>query len=265
MAESNIRIKRKGYTVIFRNVAQDMRLSLKTRGLFLFMMSLPRDFTISESRLVKFTGAGRTQIRAALKELKEVGYLVVEQSHGNGGKFAQSVYVLQEEAPGTPPPLFQNVTAAEPQNATVVTKTDSGKTDSGKRDQLNNTISTNTPLPPQGEQVSVSEKASTTDAAPKWNPERFDAFWTFYKSHSAGRRVGSRRAAARAWDKLRPDDDTIAAMGRCLVLQSGDDMWRRGVGVPYASTWINSRTWEEDDAPTDNPPEPGQEVTGWRT
>ncbi len=157
MAESNIRVKRRGYAVVFRNVAQDKRLSLKTRGLFLFIMSLPRDFTLSESRLVQFTGAGRTQIRAALKELREVGYLVVEQSHDDSGKFAQSVYVLQEEAPGTPPPLFQNVTTANPENATVVTKYDSGKTDSGKRDQLNNTISTNTPLPPEGTGVKLKK------------------------------------------------------------------------------------------------------------
>lgn len=251
MPESNIRINRKGYTVIFRNAAQDKRLSLKARGLFLFMMSLPRDFTLSESRLAQFTDAGRTQIRAALKELKDVGYLVVEQSHGDSGKFAQSVYVLQEEAPGTPPPLFQNVTTANPKNATVVTFSDSGKTDSGKRDQLNNTISTNTPLPPKGEQVSVSEKTPKSKSAPKWKPERFEGFWNFYAAHG---RSNARAAAVKAWDKLKPDDNTINLIAAALLRQTKTDMWRRGVGIPYASTWLNQRRWA-DDAPDDNPPD----------
>ena len=27
------------------------------------------------------------------------------------------------------------------------------------------------------------------------------------------------------------------------------EQWTRGIGIPYASTWLNSRAWEEDYQP----------------
>jgi hypothetical protein len=56
----------------------------------------------------------------------------------------------------------------------------------------------------------------------------------------------------KAWDKLRPDDEEIAAMGRALKALKESRQWREGVGIPYAATWINSRAWrdETEDLPT---------------
>ncbi len=69
-----------------------------------------------------------------------------------------------------------------------------------------------------------------------------------------GRPVGSRKAAARAWDKLRPDDNAISRMGFVLTRQIKTDLWSRGVGIPYASTWLNNFTEYDlpDDAPSDD-------------
>ena len=87
--------------------AQDMRLSLKARGLFLLMQSLPENWSYSISGLAKKANTGKDTIRSALKELADVGYLVKEQAHDSGGKFARNVLILQEEAP---PPLSENPT-----------------------------------------------------------------------------------------------------------------------------------------------------------
>ena len=51
--------------------------------------------------------------------------------------------------------------------------------------------------------------------------------------------------AIRAWDKLKPDEALQAVMGKALAIQVASNMWQRGVGIPYASTWLNGRRWEE--------------------
>ncbi|WP_251447113.1 helix-turn-helix domain-containing protein [Vermiculatibacterium agrestimuris] len=92
----------------------------------------------------------------------------------------------------------------------------------------------NTPLPPKG--------GRRVKSVPRWKPERFSAFWDFYSHNVRGE---SRQAAVKAWDKLRPDDALIGVMGQALLRQLATDEWKRGVGLPYASTWLNNRRWED--------------------
>ena len=78
-------------------------------------------------------------------------------------------------------------------------------------------------------------------AAPDWKPERFAAFWAAYPLGKA------KQAAIRAWDKLRPDDALLEEMARGLKRAMVSSQWREGIGVPYASTWLNNRRWEDED------------------
>lgn len=111
MSDGLIRSGRKQhFTVLYNSMLRDRRLSLKAKGLFAIMMSLPEDWQYSISGLSAYTGYGKDIIRAALLELKAVGYLVQEQSHGDGGRFGGSVYVLQDEAP----PCSENPVTVEP-------------------------------------------------------------------------------------------------------------------------------------------------------
>ena len=104
--------RRRGFTTVYREVAQDRRLSLKARGLFLLLQSLPDDWQYTISGLATMAGTGKDQIRSGLSELLDIGYLVKEQSHDAGGKFAGNIFVLQEEAP-----LSETPTTVEGQNA----------------------------------------------------------------------------------------------------------------------------------------------------
>ena len=51
--------------------------------------------------------------------------------------------------------------------------------------------------------------------------------------------------AVRAWDKLKPDDALIETIGRALQVLKASPAWRDGVGIPYASTFLNGRRWED--------------------
>ena len=53
----------------------------------------------------------------------------------------------------------------------------------------------------------------------------------------------------KAWDRLKPDDDLIRTMGQTLMAQIKGAQWQRGIGIPYASTWLNNRRWEDDPLP----------------
>lgn len=100
MGESNVRFsRRKAFATLYREVAQDDRLSLEARGLLLLMASLPEDWEYSVAGLAKKAGCGKDKLRRILGELEKVGYLAREQSHDSGGKFAGNVYVIQDEAP----------------------------------------------------------------------------------------------------------------------------------------------------------------------
>ena len=118
MRESLIRSGRKeSFTVLYNSMLRDKRLSLKAKGLFAIMSSLPDNWQYSISGLASYTGYGRDVIRTALLELKQAGYLLQEQSHGVRGQFASSVYVLQDV-----PPCLENPTTANPSTALPFTE-----------------------------------------------------------------------------------------------------------------------------------------------
>lgn len=81
-------------------------------------------------------------------------------------------------------------------------------------------------------------------------PERFEAFWTFYRSipgRDGRRRNDHRQTALEAWDKLAPDDALVDRIGKALRRQLETDEWSRGIGIPMAATYLNQRRWEDAD------------------
>lgn len=104
----------------------------------------------------------------------------------------------------------------------------------------------NPPKAPQGAACAKQPKKRNSrewKATADWKSERFEAFW---KAYPCGR---DRQKAIRAWDKLRPDDDLVHQMALGLKRALAREDWQRGIGIPYASTWINGRRWEDEDKP----------------
>lgn len=111
----------------------------------------------------------------------------------------------------------------------------------------NNKIKIIPPVVPQGGRPPGEKKSRREKTVPDWKPERFEAFWNFYPPVN-GKRPCKQRAV-KAWDKIRPDDETIARMGRALTRELKSEMWQAGIGIPYASTWLNQRRWEDEVVP----------------
>ena len=78
---------------------------------------------------------------------------------------------------------------------------------------------------------------------------RFGRFWSAYPKKMA------KKAAERAFCRLKPDDALLETMLEALERQKQTRQWKRDGGqyIPYPATWINGRRWE--DAPDRDPPD----------
>ena len=94
-------------------------------------------------------------------------------------------------------------------------------------------------------------------------PERFENFWTFYRSHiPPDCNPGNRQKAIRAWDKLAPSAELVTTMARALAKQVKTQAWTSGIGVPHASTWLNNHGWEDDWGTAGGSPQPPADLPG---
>ena len=229
MAESVIRGRKKGFTMIYNSVLKDPRLSLKTIGVFAIMQSFPDDWEYSISGLANRCRCGRDTMRKCLKELEDAGYLLKEQSHKADGKFACNTYTLQDEAqPCTEKPY------------TVTPSTDLPSTENRPQDKTIDKKDYN--IPP----IVPHECAACAD------PDAlFERFWAAYPKKK------DKPKARRAWRRLSPDLALCRIMSKALDAQKQSYDWTKDNGqfIPYPASWINGRRWEDEITP--GPPGPG--------
>ena len=186
----------------------------------------------SNDYFCKLYGMGERTVRRLIAQLQELGYIRIQDGDGGAGrrKIYAGINPLAEE-PGQKWPGYPD------KNGRV----------------HNNSIENNTPptCPPGG------ERAKTPKKEPSWKPKRFSGFWNFYPK-SAHK---SKQAAIKAWDQLRPSDELIDEIAKALRRQMATDQWKRGIGIPYPSTYLRQRRWEDeiDDSSGPETPEEGPE------
>ena len=75
--------------------------------------------------------------------------------------------------------------------------------------------------------------------------KRFNIFWEAYP------RKEDKSAARKAFDKLNPDDTLLNAMILAIAKQKNSSQWQENSGqfIPYPSTWISKRRWEDEVKP----------------
>lgn len=233
---------REPFTVLYKSAIRDRRLSFEMLGFLTYMLDKPPDWEFTISGMAKERGVGLAQVRRLVGLLEKAGYLLREQAHDDGGKFSKNVYVLQEK-----PPLSRNQYDGEPLKSPLSGNADIGETRqrekplsvSATQSKNVETKAYNNPpySPPKGDGAEPRKRRSKT--TPTWKPERFEGFWAYYP------RGENRMGAVRAWDKLKPDDALIDTIGRALQVLKASPAWRDGVGIPYASTFLNGRRWED--------------------
>jgi hypothetical protein len=146
--------KEKNYTTLDNTFIKDVSLSWKAKGLMTYFLSLPDDWTINFSEIEKHSSDGRDSLRSAIKELKEHGYLIVEQNKTEEGKFGEMVYSIFE-TPQTGKPLTEIPLTGKPL---------------AENPKLLNTNKLNTKLPNTNKQTITSESTQHYNSTPADNP-----------------------------------------------------------------------------------------------
>lgn len=219
------------WAVIPAEVRYDPQLPLQARLLYAEISALT-DLNgycfASNAYLMNLYQITERTLQRNLRALEKRGYIRIE--NGDGGRGRRRIYAGIN--PLAPNPDKNDGVPNNPDKNDGVTPTKmTGSID-------NNIIYQEPPAsPPEG-----SKRASADHI---WRPERFAKFWDYYPKQPDGRKPNKARAV-KAWNKLKPDDSTINAMATALKRQMKSDLWQRGIGIPYASTWLNQRMWEED-------------------
>lgn len=183
----------------------------------------------------------RRQLERVIANLKDQGALLT--GNYNGDKTNRTVwYALSDSVLE----MYKIAPPISPNGEMDITKKGGPYHQTGKcnKDTVTNQLYI-PPIVPQegtGDKGTQERRRRATKESPDWMPDKFAAFWEYYRTHA---RKENKQGAIRAWDKLKPDEALQAVMGKALAIQVASNMWQRGVGIPYASTWLNGRRWEE--------------------
>lgn len=87
-----------------------------------------------------------------------------------------------------------------------------------------------------------------------------DAFLRFWDAYP---RKVDKQKALKAWKRLSPDETLYQVIMSILEKQKRSLQWQRdgGAYIPYPSTWLNGRRWEDESGPTPDAPGAEEEVT----
>lgn len=90
--------KENPYSQIANSAIRDERLTWKARGVLVYLLSLPNDWTIWQSELAKHSeNDGREALESAIDELREYGYITVEVERDAAGHILRFAYEVYEE------------------------------------------------------------------------------------------------------------------------------------------------------------------------
>lgn len=253
--------RRRGETTISNAALLDTRLTLAQRGLFALMLTTVGATAKPARFYLKSGGISAETFYKYVGRLEALGYLERVQKHSQNGQFSATIYTLND-APCAEKPYTEKPCTEKPYTENPYTAIDSYNI----YNNLGIDKKNNTPKPPREKSEPKSEPVCA------WKAERFLAFWEFYRtqfcSSVKSSRAGERGAAAKAWDDLKLSDARINALAAKLSAIMRTDDWKRGLGVPAASTLLNRikrRTFSLDELPEDAEPSemmPRKEVLG---
>lgn len=183
-------------------------------------------------------GLTERTIRRMLADLHEQGYIRIED--GNGGRQRRRIY-----AGINPLALNPDKNVREPGQ-----KCPGNPDKNVPRISKENNKANNPPKAPQGAEADIWDKAA------------WDRFWAIYP------RKVDKQKAIRAWNRLKADRKLMQIMSAALKAQRASEEWRRdnGRAIPYPSTWLNNRRWEDEPTaffPADSTRPASEEAIEW--
>ena len=88
--------KTKDFTVMSNHHLKNKDLSLRSKGLLSFMLSLPEDWDYSLKGLATLNKEGIDAIRSAINELEAFGYIERSRVRNEKGQLGENEYIIHE-------------------------------------------------------------------------------------------------------------------------------------------------------------------------
>lgn len=131
------KVYQKRFTTVDNAVLNNVNLSWKAKGLFVYLWSQADEWDFYETEVVKHSTDGLSSLKSGLKELEEQGYLKRERQRDDKGHFKENNWILSEN------PILENHMLDNPilENSTL-TNTNNNNTNNN-----NNNITTTTTEP----------------------------------------------------------------------------------------------------------------------
>lgn len=206
----------------------------------------------SNTSLARLFGIAPRTVRDLLADLEAHGYIHTQVIRDEKNEVVERRIYTEQPLPTVVPPSGENPPYPPPAE-NGHTSGENLPYPSGENpplDQYKNRPDIPPIVPQRGRHTRREPKK-----APDWKPDRFVRFWAAYPRGEA------KQSAIRAWDRLKPTDELIREMAQTLKRQLASDEWQAGFGIPYASTWLNGRRWEDEDRRA--PDAAGEECGGW--
>lgn len=115
--------QKNNFTIVPNKTINDSGLSLRSKGLLLYLLSKPDNWNVSLEQLASVCSEGRGALRSSISELLEAGYLERERTRDNKGQMSGYNYNVYDRA-----------------RSTVVRFSDDGKPLDGKPSTGNRTL-----------------------------------------------------------------------------------------------------------------------------
>ncbi|MDA7087675.1 hypothetical protein PH586_14890 [Pseudomonas sp. SA3-5] len=103
------------FTTFPNELIRDNRLSWKALGLLAYLLAHPADFRLNLVYLAKQRPSGRDATRSALRELEAAGYVSIERSHDDMGRFSTTTWMVSQTPDFVPvSPCAENPNTVKP-------------------------------------------------------------------------------------------------------------------------------------------------------
>ena len=242
-------VKDNNFSIVSNDIIRDGRLSLKARGLLIFMLSLPDCWEFSIAGLSKVSGEGKDSIRAGIKELESVGYLARKRKHLANGRLGEMEYTLYESPkPASDLPTLETPTLEKP---TLVFPTEINKDIKQElkevRTERESNSCTESYTDRRRKNLSLLDgsRPLPLEQAEIQN-EYFKRFWLMYP------RKAKQLQTQLAWNALPVDVELYERILIAVEKYSKTKQWADKTYVPYPENFLDGRRWE-DDIPDDTP------------
>lgn len=236
------------WSIIPDNVLSATNIKANAKLLYAKVTSLQtaRGYCFATNKyLAEGLGIAPDTVTRLLKDLSDAGYLRLEIIKGKDNQIVERRIFPTITLPTIAPPSRTNVRDPIGQiSDTPIGQISEERINTENKEEI-------PPKAPRGASRREVKKQ------PDHKPERFEKFWNFYP------RGESKQAAIRAWDKLKPSDELIDKMAVALKRQMKTEDWQNGIGIPYASTWLNQRRWEDEVKTPPSPPQQGGGLETW--